>query len=164
MPTHATTDGAQTLTNKTMALNAANGNLLTLNKNVARAAAPTGTTSNTGVHVGLALTLTPRGTGTVIVVATGQGTNTSLTADAVVIGIRYGTGAAPANGDALAGTLSDAGTQRTRCDNSLPESVGRHDVITGLTPGTQYWFDLSQARSAAGTSSLAQLAITVIEV
>ena len=163
MPTHMTTDGTQSPTNKTYDFTAANGNVLTMNAAHTNAAAVVSTTSSTGVHAGLALAFTPRGSGRVMVVFTGEGANSSAITDRVVTRIRYGTGAAPANGAALTGTAAGL-PQSSRSDNSLTESIGSHAVITGLTPGTAYWFDVSQACLAVGTVTLTNVLLTVVEL
>ena len=59
------------------------------------------------------------------------------------ISLRYGTGAAPSNGAALTGTVvgSSPGAVLSLAAGSFP--YAKTVVITGLTPGTAYWFDLS---------------------
>ena len=63
---------------------------------------PTGTTSLTGVMMGLAGAITPAVTGKLRFTITGSGNN-STAGDGWIVQLRYGTGAAPANGGALAG-------------------------------------------------------------
>jgi hypothetical protein len=124
---------------------------------------PTSTTSTTGVMMGLGSTikLTPTKTGRFLVMIEGQG-NVSVATASFTVGLRYGTGSAPANAAALTGTLigqtipgwSDV------VNSNTPFALG--GVVTGLTVGTQYWFDLSLAVST-GTGLIANLNAQIIE-
>jgi hypothetical protein len=120
----------------------------------ASVAAPTATTSNPGVMMGCGATchITPRYSGRVNV----RFDFTVVGAANVVSthGVRYGTGTAPVNGAALTGTLlGSLGTVFTG-PATVPggeTTVSKGGVITGLTPGTAYWFDIT-ASSNNGTS------------
>lgn len=79
--------------------------------------------------------------------------------------LRYGTGAAPGNGD--------AGTAGTAI--GLPISVyswfaGSHDpfsigyIATGLTQGTPYWFDVSLLALVNGTATIINVNMVAIEL
>ena len=120
---------------------------------------------------GLAGAITPGRTGTVLLIVSGSiaspsGTTAGL---GIVYQLSYGTGGAPANAAALAGTqvgtaqeYTNPGTV-TAADVSVPFSV--QAVITGLTIGTAYWIDL--AAKSVGTASdmgLAKISITAIEM
>lgn len=101
--------------------------------------------------MGLSGTITPTGSGRVLLMVSGMALNSGI-AGITGIQIRYGTGAAPANGDAFSGTAvgkikhhvasTAAGKQGFMC-------VG---VVTGLTVGTAYWIDLALTASANNAS------------
>jgi hypothetical protein len=68
--------------------------------------------------------------------------------------ICYGTGAAPANGVAASGTVvgnTDSGGASIGI-SSTPAAIDRDVVITGLTPGTAYWFDVQGARNSGNSA------------
>ena len=128
---------------------------------------PTGRNSTVGVMAGLGslFKLTPAYSGRVFVIVAGRlGTNTAGVW--AMCGISYGTGTAPANGAASTGTTVGA--------NAISLSVGSaasatvpftcQAVITGLTKGTAYWFDLWFGNSASATANLYDLTVTAIEL
>jgi parallel beta-helix repeat protein len=115
---------------------------------------PPPTTSSTPVMMGLGSTalFTPNSTGkieinfTCEVGVTGASTN-------VTVGPRYGTMTAPPNGAAVTGTRFGLGSDAlirpaTSSASSAVSTFSCTDVITGLTTGTAYWFDI-----AIGTSN-----------
>jgi hypothetical protein len=131
---------------------------------VSAAANPPAVTTTVGLMNGLGTAtygpflFTPQFTGKVLVMISffiySNTASASLTA-----GMRYGTGTAPANGAANTGTgfgtaIVRSGTGWTVANQGTFATLT--GVITGLTPGTQYWFDIS---SAAGASAQA-VAIT----
>lgn len=127
---------------------------------------PTGTASTTLVMMGLAAYITPLYFTRVMFIMSGNLTNSSATAgDGTACRIRYGTGTAPANGDALIGT---AGSRI--CRSILERNAADlqpfccQGLITGLTPGTQYWFDLSLGAITGGTGLAQDIAITGFEL
>lgn len=130
---------------------------------------PTGTTSTTGVMMGLGSTcaFTPVST-RVLVSFTGTIKN-DTNGGGAFIGIRWGTGAAPANGAALTGTLV-GGTPQLNPGTSGYSSGGaffpisQTVAITGLTPGTAIWLDLELGSITTGTSILVNLTCTVCEI
>lgn len=79
--------------------------------------------------------------------------------------MRYGTGAAPANGAAATGTTVGAGqtldTNTTTNNFNFPMSVT--GIITGLTPGTQIWLDLGIA-ATSGAIGMSNMSITATEI
>jgi hypothetical protein len=81
--------------------------------------------------------------------------------------ICYGTGAAPANGVAASGTVvgrTDAGGTVIQVSGT-PAAIVRDVIITGLTPGTAYWFDVQGARHASNSScSMASIEATLEEL
>lgn len=124
---------------------------------------PTSTSSGTGVMMGLGstCTITPGYNGRVVVTFTGSGAVTVATA-AFNYQIRSGTGAAPSNGAALTGTTRGGlGSGWSAVANSVtPFAISW--IVTGLTPGTAVWFDLSLAVST-GTGTLSNLNFTAME-
>jgi hypothetical protein len=81
--------------------------------------------------------------------------------------ICYGTGAAPANGVAASGTVvgrTDAGGT-TIAIAGTPAAIVRDVIITGLTLGTAYWFDVQGARNAGNSScSMGSIEATLEEL
>lgn len=124
---------------------------------------PTGTTSVTAVMMGLggSCTLTPVYSSRVYVEFRGGSSNTSAAA-ANVFQAKYGTGAAPSNGAANTGTTIGAATRSFPgvASTEIPFNTG--GIVTGLSPGTAYWFDLNLL-VGAGTGTLATVACSLME-
>jgi hypothetical protein len=179
--TIATLAGSETFTNKTLTsavvgTQAAGDNstmaastayvdrATTPNGTQTNVSAPTGTTNTTGVMMGLAGAITPGTSGTVLVTICGQMGNT-VSGDGCKYQIRYGTGSAPANAAALTGTA--VGPQPNPIFFPTPSYTSPFSitaVITGLTPGTAYWIDLTLAAVTGGTASVANVGVSAIEV
>jgi hypothetical protein len=132
-------------------------------------AAPTGTTSLTRVMMGLGSTCkyTPASTGKVLVMITA---NPYVLTGAVflLISALFGTGTAPANAAAETGTAIGANPANTRpasTGTNVPSMFAVSVVLTGLTAGTQYWFDLSLATSnAADQANLENVCMSFAEL
>ena len=127
---------------------------------------PTGTTDTTGKMMGLAGTITPVSTGKILIVISGDIANDTI-ADGAAVQIRYGTGTAPANADALTGTAVGGLVSSTNPDIALatlnvPFSLNA--IVTGLTPGTAYWIDTGLKAITGGTATISNVSISVIEV
>lgn len=127
---------------------------------------PAATTSTTGVMMGLAGSITPTGSGNVLIVITGDSDNDTVN-DGARIGIRYGTGAAPANGAALTGTA--VGSRPISNNANLALDIARFPfavaaVVTGLSVGTAYWVDASVAAVTGGTARVRNLNIAIAEI
>jgi hypothetical protein len=124
------------------------------------AAIVTGTTDTTGVMMGLAGSITPTRSGKVAIMASFEMLNT---ADDPVAGLRYGTGSAPANGDALIGTAASALIRATFADANevIPASCVAY--VTGLTLNTAYWLDLSLQSIAGGSVSVQSVTLIAVE-
>lgn len=122
---------------------------------------PTGTTNTTGVMMGFGstATITPVTSGKVFIHVNGQ-INQTTAGDGCVLQIRYGTGAAPANGAALTGTTagSSPGFVSGSNANVVPYSLAAY--ITGLTLSTAVWIDVSVQVVTGGTCT--PLANTII--
>jgi hypothetical protein len=74
--------------------------------------------------------------------------------------LAYGSGAAPINGAAATGTVvggvyTGGGAVAAA---STPAPIVREIIVTGLTPGTQYWFDI-QGQKASGYTSMGMATI-----
>jgi hypothetical protein len=122
---------------------------------------PTGNASGTLVMMGLGCVITPNRSGKVLFVISGNVQNANA-GDGWNYQIRYGTGAAPGNGAALAGTAASA-----LAPNIAPSAVpfSTQGLVTGLTPGTAYWFDLALARfTGTGLATVTNLTCDAAEL
>jgi hypothetical protein len=128
---------------------------------------PTGTSSTSAVMMGLAGSITPTTTGNIEIIIVGAGTTTS-SASGGKVQIRYGTGSAPANGDAATGTTAGSLIPFLTSDGA----VLTFDIqpftciyqVTGLTVSTAYWIDLGLQRAfGGGTASVSGISISVRE-
>jgi len=133
--------------------------------------APTAPSStSTYAMQGLAGAITPLRSGTVLVTVSGYAIGSSTTAnDGILLQLSYGTGAAPSNAGALAGTQVGTIMEYTNpvtvvaADIHAPFST--QAVITGLTPGTAYWLDLAaKSVSTNSTVGIAGVNVTAVEI
>lgn len=128
---------------------------------------PSTTTSGTGLMMGIAGTLTPIRSGKIQIIISGTIDNSTLGFGSQTQ-IRYGTGTAPANGDALTGTAIGGLVKNINPSLALlvpgasPFSINA--IVSGLTLGTAYWIDLSLARVTGGTARVRDISISVIEL
>jgi hypothetical protein len=122
---------------------------------------PAGTTSATYVMMGMALVLTPVVATGGWITADGQITNSSNNSETDAV-ICYGTGAAPANGDAQTGTIitQPARYKSTAAGDFTPFSLT--SVVSGLTAGTPYWFDLAVRAVNGGTAQVMDMDFSVL--
>jgi hypothetical protein len=165
IPSWATVSGTGTVTSVTCGTGLSGGTITTsgtcalnlTNASVQTASiSPTGTTSTTGVMMGLGLsgcTITPVLTGRVHFEIGGNIVN-SVTALASVATLRFGTGTAPSNGGAAAGTQLGANHTSTAVAAGSPGDLNMGGIATGLTLGTPVWFDADVRVSAASTGSI----------
>jgi hypothetical protein len=127
------------------------------------ALSPTGTASAVGVMMGWGTTchLTPVYSGRIKVDFQADAAS-SVASSANTIGLRFGTGTAPANAVALAGTQvgSSLNAQIQAAATIMPATLTA--IITGLTPGTAYWFDLTLV-TTAGTATLSNVSCNAME-
>lgn len=123
------------------------------------ALAPTGTSSSTYVMQGngSTCTLTPLNNTRVMVSFSGYFGNNTATG-IPDHRIAYGTGTAPVNGAALTGTV--VGSAQLGLTGSANSAVAFSNtvIVTGLTLGTAYWFDLQQRTLVGGTSTWSSVA------
>lgn len=139
----------QSLTNATLAGTPAN---------------PAGTGSVVGVMMGLGVTTcritTTYGTRLLVTLDGIIGNNTA--GNGSIIGVRYGTGGGPGNNTALSGTATGITINYGNglSPSNVPFSLTR--IITGLSPATTYWLDLTVA-ATANTSTPREITCTAME-
>jgi hypothetical protein len=124
---------------------------------------PTGTTSATGVMMGLGgvAKLTPVYSTRIKIQFIGAQANSTAN-NSITVKAFFGTGTAPSNAAAITGT--QVGNNMVTAQNTAANqsSFTQGGIITGLTPGTAYWFDLSLA-VGAGTGTLSSLSFNAME-
>ncbi len=123
-------------------------------------------TNTGGVQAGLGLQLTPNSSGVVRVIAHATGAN-STARDGISIQIDYGTGTPPTNGDVVLPAGATAVGQRQTSissTNGEKNALEIHYIISGLTPGTPYWFDLIEASLSGGAAQLYSIVVTAVEL
>jgi hypothetical protein len=103
-------------------------------------------TSPTYKMLGFAGTITPKFNTAVVLNFTGSTTDATL-ADTVTLVLSYGTGGAPSNGGALAGTQVGAVYAFAQDVASDATGFSLTAVVTGLSAGTAYWLDLAVGSS-----------------
>lgn len=132
---------------------------------------PSATTDATGKMMGIgggtgACTLTPPIGTKIKITIDGFIANGTSAQNSNLAGLRFGTGAAPANGAALSGTVIGANPsgafKAAASPQSAPFSVTR--IATGLTSGVAVWFDLGLQSTAASSASIGQLTCTMEEM
>ena len=121
---------------------------------------PAGTTSTAFTMMGLNVQLTPVVASAATVCLDGQITNNSNNSVTEVV-ICYGTGTAPVNGAALAGTIASqpARYKATAGGDYVPFSITCQ--VEGLTGGATYWLDAAVRAPSGGTASITDLDFTV---
>jgi hypothetical protein len=136
---------------------------LGVNTYSAKPANPAATTSTSGVMMGLAGSFTPKFSGVVRLSLCGQAQNNTA-GDGALAQLYYGTGAAPANGAAVAGTPVGQGTTVTSGMANAFGSFCTGTIVAGLTPWTTYWLDGSQYALVGGTATISNPVITAEEI
>jgi hypothetical protein len=126
---------------------------------------PTGTTSATDKMMGLGSTcaVTPTISGRLKVEFFGALLSTGGFSS--TLKVYYGTGSAPANGAAVTGTqLGNRSTLAGSGTSNLTSLFANGGVVTGLTVGTAYWFDLAMNSSnVANTAGVDILSFNAFE-
>jgi hypothetical protein len=122
---------------------------------------PTGTTGTAMMGLGTSCKLTPTYSGRVLVNFY-QTASHSAANGSVQVQLYYGTGTAPANAAVATGTAygSLPGFQAYTA-GAFSELI-LTGIITGLTPGTAYWFD-EKVQTGGGTGSLTQVTCNGME-
>ena len=123
---------------------------------------PPSTTSGTLVMMGLGstVTFTPHSTGKIEINLTCE-IGVAAASTNVKVSPRYGTGTAPANGTAVTGARFGLGADAlirpaTPSVVSAVSTFACTDVITGLTTGTAYWFDMAIDTSNTSNAAFIQ--------
>lgn len=127
---------------------------------------PTGnsTITNNMEGVGSTCVITPTRTGRVYAAFDGVVTN-GTNGGGGSVQLRFGTGTAPANSTAAAGTLVGNSPSFTVAAASQTMLFAKTGLITGLTIGTQVWIDLALTSSSAGAlANIANLSVTLFEI
>lgn len=129
---------------------------------------PTGTASATAVMMGLADgvaagSIKLQGSGRLLIMLSGDIKN-DTTGDGATVQLSYGTGTAPANGAALAGTQVGNTESFTALTGVLVVPFSQQAVVSGLTVGTTYWLDAAVKAVTGGTASILNLSLTAIEL
>lgn len=127
----------------------------------------TGTISTTAVMMGLgaatsACVFTPASTGNVLITLTGILKNTT-SGDGCTVQLSYGTGTAPANAAALTGTQVGTAKALTAIANNQQMGAPVSFEVTGLTLGTQIWYDAAVAAVTGGTCTYIKVDGTAVE-
>jgi len=128
---------------------------------------PTGTASTSYVMMGLGATaaITPTNSGRLSITAWGNiGNNTAN--NGAKARLVYGTGTAPVNGAAQTGSGACANTPNVAFDstaNNQSAPFSMTCIVSGLTPATAYWIDLSVAAITAGTATVTGVSVQALE-
>jgi len=124
---------------------------------------PTGTTDATGKMMGLAASITPASSGRIHVTITGTIKNASAIADGANVQLRTGTGAAPANGDALTGTARGGLVKYVAATTAQKVPFTVCAIVSGLSLSVAVWLDLGLAAVTGGTAEVTDLSVTAFE-
>jgi hypothetical protein len=147
----------QSLTNATLQQSSAN---------------PATTTSTAGVMMGLGkdqagsgahpCTITPVYSGRIKIEFIGIVTN-SVSSDLTVVKVSFGSGTAPSNGVAFTGTQVGNQIASSAPTTSGSTSFVDGGIVTGLSTGTAYWFDINASTNSGGTSSVSSISCNAFE-
>lgn len=128
---------------------------------------PTTTSSTAGVMMGLSASITPVISGKLLIIISGDIDN-NTNGDGGQVQIRYGTGAAPANGDALTGTTAGGLVKFLNNGNgtaNLQRGIfSVNAIVSGLTLSTPVWIDISLAAIGGGTARTRDISISIVEL
>lgn len=123
---------------------------------------PSGTTSTTSVMMGLNGAITPVLTGRVLLIITGVILNNTI-GDGSTVQASYGTGAAPSNAGALAGTQVGAPLAFVASTAAGQAPFAAVAIITGLVNNTTYWLDAALKAVTGGTATIKDVVVTAVE-
>lgn len=127
---------------------------------------PTGTTDTaTGKMMGLGstCTITPANSTRIVVSVSGNVSN-DTTGDGVFARIHTGTGTAPTNGAASAGTARTQNGSATLLTAAPLVPWAQTWTVTGLTPGTAVWIDLLLGAVTGGTATIRNVNCSAVEM
>jgi hypothetical protein len=113
---------------------------------------PTGPAGTTPYMLGLNATITPNATGKCFIELAGVALNTTGGGGSINITGYYGTGTPPAAGAGVAGTTFGITQHIITSANTVQVGFTVIGIVSGLTLGTPYWFDLAIS-TAAGTGA-----------
>jgi|WetSurMetagenome_2_1015567.scaffolds.fasta_scaffold02609_10 hypothetical protein len=117
--------------------------------------APTNISSGTKMFgLGSTLTFTPAKNGKVLFFMNFNPSGTGTASGMSSYRPAYGTGAAPINGAAATGTVFDIAVSGSNYSASVSTPSVTHTfcwIISGLTPGTPYWFDVQGTKPSGAT-------------
>jgi hypothetical protein len=129
---------------------------------------PAGNVSTTEKAMGLGAfgaKITPASSGNVFVIFAGVALNSTAAGDGVTITGRYGTGTPPANGDTTGlGIQWSTSQQFVASTPAGQQGFCLHAIVSGLTVGTQAWFDISIVAVGAGGATVKNVQYTLIEL
>ena len=119
---------------------------------------PSGTSNTSGLMMGLAGTITPVGSGDILVNVSG-GYMVNAGGTECTVAARIGTGTAPSNGGALAGSVVGPPMRGTNV------AFNSSSIVTGQTLNTALWIDVSAAASAGGgTCTITNVYVSAYEL
>lgn len=131
--------------------------------NQTNVASPSGTTDTTGKMMGLAGAITPTYSGNILLIISGDISN-GTTGDGAKVQASWGTGAAPANGDAIGGTQCGSRPTFTALTGVLTVPFTVNCMITGRALATPLWLDVTLAAITAGTASISNISVSATEM
>lgn len=111
----------------------------------------TGTSSLGGQMLGPGTAIIPQTTGRILIQVSGYTSQSGL-GSGCITGIRYGTGADPANLAALTGTAIGAKQKSTHTYTNSTVPISEAVQVIGLNVNTRYWIELSEATVKSGTT------------
>jgi len=126
---------------------------------------PATTTSTGQVCAGLAVLITPTSSG-ILDVRVCMNTRNNTASNGLFVRLRYGAGTPPTNGTAIAGVGAGVGTgvqQVNGAGGSPTVPVTLIGTISGLTPGTTYWIDISYSAITGGSVQLSAVDVMASE-
>lgn len=125
---------------------------------------PAGTsTTASKVMMGLAGSFTPRNSSRVMLTMVGDVRNATA-GNGAQWQMRYGTGTTPVNGDADTGTAAGGQQVFVAGSNTNRVPLSCTTFITTLTGGVTYWFDMALQAVTAGTATINNMRILIVEV
>lgn len=106
--------------------------------------------------------ITPNSSGRVLLIASGLMTS-GTTASTCTVQLSFGTGTAPANGAAAAGTQQGNQPAWVSLTGMLAVPFALSTIVQNLVLGTAAWFDIAQ-KSSGGTLSLTLCELIAVEI
>ncbi len=124
-------------------------------------------TASTAVQVmmglGSTVSVTPTKTGALLVDWSCFCVNDTVL-DGGTVGLSYGTGTAPANGDALIGTAVAGNRQFTSAIANAKVPASGAALIVGLMVNTAHWFDLRLSATTGGNAGILVPTFRITEI